>query len=87
MKAAVSFVKERCTNECNAEPGKPAMAGDCGAAMAGYRGAATAGDCGAAMAGDCGGATGKMTESQRDYQLAAEAIEQAYGVLERALVS
>lgn len=33
---------------------------------------------------DQGGATGKMTESQRDYQLAAEAMEQAYGVLERA---
>ena len=42
VKAAVSFVKERCTNECNAEPGKPATAG--------YRGAATAGDCGAATA-------------------------------------
>lgn len=26
VKAAVSYVKERCTNECNAEPGKPAMA-------------------------------------------------------------
>lgn len=34
VKAAVSFVKERCTNECNADPGKPATAG--------YRGAATA---------------------------------------------
>lgn len=33
---------------------------------------------------DQGGATGKMTESQRDYQLAAEAMEQAYGVLEQA---
>ena len=42
VKAAVSFVKERCTNECNAEPGKPATAGN--------RGAATAGDCGAATA-------------------------------------
>ena len=42
VKAAVSYVKERCTNECNAEPGKPATAG--------YRGAATAGDCGAATA-------------------------------------
>ena len=42
VKAAVSFVKERCTNECNAEPGKPATAG--------YRGAATAGDYGAATA-------------------------------------
>ena len=65
VKAAVSFVKERCTNECNAEPGKPATAGnrgaatagDRGAATAGYRGAATAGDRGAATAGDSGAAT------------------------------
>ena len=73
VKAAVSFVKERCTNECNAEPGKPATAGDygaatagdsgaatagySGAATAGYRGAATAGNCGAATAGDYGAAT------------------------------
>ena len=42
VKAAVSFVKERCTNECNAEPGKPATAGDRGAATAGDYGAATA---------------------------------------------
>lgn len=42
VKAAVSFVKERCTNECNADPGKPATAGDYGAATAGNRGAATA---------------------------------------------
>ena len=42
VKAAVSFVKERCTNECNAEPGKPATAGDYGAATAGDYGAATA---------------------------------------------
>ena len=73
VKAAVSFVKERCTNECNAEPGKPATAGDygaatagdsgaatagySGAATAGYRGAATAGNCGAATAGNRGAAT------------------------------
>ena len=50
VKAAVSFVKERCTNECNAEPGKPATAGYSGAATAGDRGAATAGDSGAATA-------------------------------------
>ena len=50
VKAAVSFVKERCTNECNADPGKPATAGYSGAATAGYRGAATAGDSGAATA-------------------------------------
>ena len=57
VKAAVSFVKERCTNECNADPGKPATAGYRGAATAGDRGAATAGDYGAATAGDYGAAT------------------------------
>ena len=57
VKAAISFVKERCTNECNAEPGKPATAGDYGAATAGYRGAATAGNYGAATAGYSGAAT------------------------------
>lgn len=57
VKAAVSYVKERCTNECNAEPGKPATAGNRGAATAGNRGAATAGYRGVAMAGDRGAAT------------------------------
>ena len=65
VKAAVSFVKERCTNECNADTGEPATAGDrgaatagnCGAATAGYRGAATSGDSGAATAGNYGAAT------------------------------
>ena len=57
VKAAVSYVKERCTNECNADPGKPATAGYSGAATAGYRGAATAGDSGVATAGDSGAAT------------------------------
>ena len=57
VKAAVSYVKERCTNECNADPGKPATAGDRGAATAGDRGAATAGYSGAATAGDRGAAT------------------------------
>lgn len=42
VKAAVSYVKKRCTNEYNAEPGKPAMTGYRGAATAGDRGAATA---------------------------------------------
>ena len=50
VKAAVSYVKERCTNECNADPGKPATAGDSGAATAGDSGAATAGEYGAATA-------------------------------------
>ena len=57
VKAAVSYVKERCTNEYNAEPGKPAMTGDRGAATAGDRGAATAGDGGVATAGYRGVAT------------------------------
>ena len=35
------YVKEHCTNENNAEEGKPATAGSYGAATAGYRGAAT----------------------------------------------
>ena len=39
-KATFDYVRSRCTNEHNAEPGKPATAGN--------RGAATAGDCGAA---------------------------------------
>ena len=59
VKAAVSYVKERCTNECNAEPGRPATAGDSGAATAGYYGAATAGNRGAATAGDSGAATAR----------------------------
>ena len=59
VKAAVSFVKERCTNECNADPGKPATAGDYGAATAGNYGAATAGDSGAATAGNRGAATAR----------------------------
>ena len=41
VKAAVSYVKERCTNEYNAEPGKPAMTGYRGVAMA--RGKASTG--------------------------------------------
>ena len=57
VKAAVSYVKERCTNECNAEQGRPSTAGDYGAATAGDRGAATAGDYGAATAGYRGAAT------------------------------
>ena len=59
VKAAVSYVKERCTNECNAEPGKPATAGYKGAATAGDSGAATAGNKGAATAGNCGAATAR----------------------------
>ena len=56
-KATFNYVKSHCTNENNAEAGKPATAGDRGAATAGDRGAATAGDSGAATAGDSGAAT------------------------------
>ena len=64
-KLTFEYVKQHCTNEHNAEPGKPAVAGDHevatagyrGAATAGYRGAATAGESGAATAGDRGAAT------------------------------
>jgi hypothetical protein len=48
VKAAVSYVKERCTNECNAEPGKPATAGNYGAATA--RGKASTGSNGLSVA-------------------------------------
>ena len=48
VKAAVSFVKERCTNECNADSGKPATAGDYGAATA--RGKASTGSNGLSVA-------------------------------------
>lgn len=51
VKAQIEYVKARCTNEYNAEPGKPATAGYRGAATAGAWGAATAGDSGAATAG------------------------------------
>ena len=64
-KEQIEYVKSRCTNEHNAEPGKPATAGesgaatagDYGAATAGYRGAATAGESGSATAGESGSAT------------------------------
>ena len=74
VKASVSFVKERCTNECNADPGKPATAGYRGAATAGNYGAATAGDRGAATAGDYGAATaGNYGAATAGYRGAATA--------------
>ena len=41
VKAAISYIKERITNEKNAEPGKIATAGSSGAATAGDSGTAT----------------------------------------------
>ena len=56
-KATFNYVKSHCTNENNAEAGKPTTAGNYGAATAGDSGAATAGYCGAATAGNYGAAT------------------------------
>ena len=49
VKAAFDFVRSKCTNENNAEPGKAASAGSYGAASAGENGAASAGSYGAAV--------------------------------------
>ena len=57
------YVKEHCTNENNAEEGKPATAGYRGAATAGDSGAATAGYRGAATAGSYGAATSRGSSS------------------------
>ena len=80
VKAAVSYVKERCTNECNAEPGKPATAG--------YRGAATAGDRGAATAGDSGAATarGKASTGSNGLSVARGSNVQVKGGIGAILV-
>ena len=56
-KLTLEYVKQHCTNEHNAEQGKPAVAGDHEAATAGNYGAATAGESGAATAGESGAAT------------------------------
>ena len=58
-KATFDYVKSHCTNEYNAEPGKPVVAGNREAATAGESGAATAGNYGAATAGDKGCATSR----------------------------
>ena len=57
VKAAFDFVRAKCTNENNAEPGKAASAGEFGAASAGEYGAASAGASGAASAGYRGAAS------------------------------
>ena len=62
-KLQFDYVKEHCTNEYNAEPGKPATAGNRGAATAGECGAATAGNRGAATAGECGAANSRGASS------------------------
>ena len=62
INAQIEYTKSHCTNEYNAENGKPASAGaygassagDCGASSAGAYGASSAGYCGASSAGACG---------------------------------
>ena len=62
-RVAFEYVKSHCTNEYNAEPGKPATAGNYGAATAGDSGAAAAGFRGAATAGNYGAATSRGKSS------------------------
>ena len=54
IKAQIEYTKSHCTNEYNAENGKPVSAGDHGASSAGDHGASSAGDYGASSAGDYG---------------------------------
>lgn len=63
VKAAFDFIRSKCTNENNAEPGMAASAGAYGAASAGYRGAASAGESGAASAGAYGAAVSRGSAS------------------------
>ena len=71
VKAAFDFIRSKCTNENNAEPGMAASAGESGAASAGaygaasagYRGAASAGESGAASAGESGAAVSRGSAS------------------------
>ena len=76
VKAAIEYTRSRCTNEHNAAPGKPATAGEYGAATAGEYGAATAGNRGAATAGEYGAATaGNRGAATAGYAGAATAGE------------
>ncbi|MBQ8708030.1 MAG: hypothetical protein IJ523_08080 [Succinivibrionaceae bacterium] len=75
-KVQFEYVKSHCTNENNADPGKPATAGYRGAATAGNYGAATAGNYGAATAGESGAATaGESGAATAGYRGAATAGE------------
>ncbi len=75
-RAAFEYVRSKCTNEHNAEPGKAATAGNYGAATAGNYGAATAGNYGAATAGESGAATaGNYGAATAGYRGAATAGE------------
>ena len=69
-KLTFDYVKSKCTNEYNAEPGKPVTAGDGEAATAGNYGAATAGESGAATAGDFGTAASRGKTSVGENGLA-----------------
>ena len=70
------YVKDHCTNENNYLKGKPATAGEYGAATAGECGAATAGEYGAATAGNYGaskaGNRGAATAGNRGAATAGE---------------
>ena len=69
IKAQIKYTKSHCTNEYNAENGKPASAG--------ARGAASAGDCGAASAGARGAATSKGKSSVGENGIACSRSDNA----------
>ena len=63
IKAQIEYTKSHCTNEYNAENGKPASAGYRGASSAGDYGASSAGNYGASSAGDYGASASKGKSS------------------------
>ena len=75
VKAQIEYVKSRCTNEHNAEPGKPATAGYRGAATSrgsvsvGKNGVGTARGEGAKIKGDLGALLVCAIESERSYDV------------------
>ena len=76
-----AYVKERTTNENNAEPGKAASAGYRGAASAGSYGAASAGESGVASAGSYGAASaGSYGAASAGESGAASAGDYGYSV-------
>ena len=82
------YVKDHCTNENNADAGKPATAGNRGAATAGDSGAATAGEYGAATAGNRGTATsrGKSATGEQGLSVARGNYVRVKGGLGAVLV-
>ena len=77
VKAAIEYTRSRCTNECNAEPGKPATAGEYGAATSrgksctGENGVCVARGNGCCVKGGLGSLLVIAEESTNNYDIAA----------------